>query len=258
MKKLSLIFIVLFFSSCYRASNVPLENNTPLVFDIIATENSTYYNMYGDLKDSLITFTINTGDSLSLGFSFTSKSGNPANYPFSFYVDSLPDGITTPKDSFAFRLNYVCITTLHINADTGYKTINFKLYNDSLGLHIYPVILHILPTRPAPDCAQCFAVSTSGRNTCAGDSCGITVSLIPGMLHWVNIANVNCLGDSFIVNAYVSCTDGILIPPQTVHGYTIYGRSSVVPCGGYFSFPIYDTLVHSGDTSACIFQIQNF
>ena len=142
MKILLTFFLTLFCCSCYRAAKLP-ATGTP-TYDIIATSYSSYYGVQGSIVNNPIVVTTRQNNALSINLVFSLLSGNPTNYPFTFYADSLSPGITINPDSLSFLLNYSNQISLLANTDTGYQTINFKMYNSDLGIRIYPIQLHII------------------------------------------------------------------------------------------------------------------
>jgi hypothetical protein len=260
MKKRRLLLMLLLLGACYRPGNLP-KDTTPPTYKIEVSGLSTYYYSKGNLKDSLVVFNVNDNDSLSLSFSVGLISGNPENYPITFSLDSLPAGITTTAGAVVFKPDYSFQIKLNVHtADIGDYLVNAKVTDSGIGTHTYPINLHVISPHPLSlDCSDCLVhnwASVSGCNTL--DTCHPTITQIAGMPHWVRIQNINCLGDSVVVNAFVSCTDGITIPMQTSRGYTIYGYLRNYPCGNLVAYTIPDTVVHNGDTSACGFTLKNF
>ncbi|HMG68437.1 MAG TPA: hypothetical protein VK588_12155, partial [Chitinophagaceae bacterium] len=249
MKNIFLLCIVLIvLCGCYKSNKTPLPR-TPPVYDILIYTES--------IKDSLLTISVQDSSDLSVSISFVRQTGNPDKYPISLTIDSVPAGITISQKSFSFMLNNTIQFSLHAIADTGYYTIYLKVTDSATGTKHYPLRIKVLPSFYQsfyPNCAYCLVhYWSSVGNGGATDSCVPVISLIPSLPHWVNIRNINCLGDNVSVNAYVSCDSGLTIPQQTGNGYTIYGSAKTYPCGVYYPFTIQDTIVHNGDTLACNF-----
>jgi hypothetical protein len=194
--------------------------------------------------------------------SFTLLSGNPVNYPIKCSIIDLPHGITCTNNSVEFKLSHQVQFQISVNADTGYYTANIKV-STPVETRFYPIKIYVRPPLPLPepiDCITCLLRNWTCLGSCGGaDSCHPVIDTIPGMDHWISIHNINCLGDSVAVTAYVACPDGdITIPIQTSNGYTIYGGRKDFPCGDWVAYTIPVTIIHNGDTAACLFFIKAY
>lgn len=246
-----LLLPVLLFVSCYRSSKI-LPPPTPPKYDVLVN----HYN----LKDGIGIVYLYDSSSAQLNISLTRKSGNPANFPIRLSLDNIPSGISISPKDYDVMLDTSFNLTVEADIDTGIYTINVKVSDTVNGQKIYPLQIKVLPAMHVQtDCRGCFERNWTCLGDCGGaDSCHPMVSLIPGMPNWIRIRNINCLGDSVVVDAYISCTEGIRIPPQTSNGYTISGGRSSFPCGYYVAYSIPDTIIHNGVTRVCNFFIRGY
>ena len=142
MKYTLLLLLVLYCCSCYKAADIP-ATGAP-AYSIVATEYD-FRGAKGSIADTGLVLTVNQNGSATITLDFSVVSGNPANYSFIFSANSLPPGITITPDSLSFLLNYSSYLTIAAYTDTGYHTVNFKMYNAALGTQTYPVKIHVTP-----------------------------------------------------------------------------------------------------------------
>lgn len=242
-------------SSCYKSGPANQDKQKP-VYDVYVSGN----NGGGDIKNTNVVFEVIDSSALTLNFSFFQKTGNPENYPLTCYIDSLPGTTTSSVDSVNFKLNYNFQAKLNINADTGLHKIKIRLFNPADGNSSYPVFIHVTHTPPPPDCSLCLT-GTWNCTDCNNKKFSSVFTPISGMKGWTSISNFSNLGDSISVKASISCDFDIIIPVQTINGYTIWGQVHEHSnyCGfSALAFFVPDTMVHGGDTLYCGTEYQSW
>ena len=250
------IGIVVSCMGCYRPGKTNIDNTHP-TYSILVDDGN-----WSDLQSPNVNFEVISGDTLLLRFHFRRRSGNPINYPITFYIDSLPTGISASIDSTSFKLDYDLPVKFVANADTGLYPITISTIDVKDGLQKHPFHLRVLPVPPELDCAPCL----SGDWTCS-DACSShgsytsNITTVPGTPHTINISNFSNLGDTIIVLATVSCKFDIIIPLQNINSYTIWGEvhSNSNFCGfSDLQFNIPYTVVHNGDTQNCSISLRSW
>ncbi len=263
--------LLILYCSCYKANNTRLPASIPVFSMSLQAGGGINVSGGGNFTDSNNTIKVNDSLPFSMAIYFSLISGNPENYPITCFISGLPAGISlTSPDSVTFKLSSQAGFNFSVaTADTGVYTYYVNIRTPD-SLKSYPVHVHVLPV---PDGAPGLAGTYAGNDPCGHFSIGsvwytytAVVSTIPGRPHWISIQNYRGLGDSVIVNAFVTATypsspwvGSVSIPLQTVNGYTIYGSGN----GGYGIqenekpwISIYgDTIIHAGDTQTCYLQL---
>src|ERR1035437_8089976 len=94
---IALFLLLLLFNSCYKAVNNGVPDRKPKFS--FSTYADDIYGTGGNIKDSLLTFTVNDSFWFNLQMSFSLISGNPSNYPITVYITGASPGLNLNKDS---------------------------------------------------------------------------------------------------------------------------------------------------------------
>jgi len=254
---LLLIFILVLYSSCYKANNGQ-QTSIP-TFNI--------FLVGSNISDSVVTITVNDSSTFSLPLSFSLVSGNPENYPVSCFINGLPNGVTiTSPDTATFKLNYDINFNLSVNTDTGVYLFQVNTLTSS-GLNTYKMRLHVIP----PLAKSGYDTAYYGEDFCFSSSGNFERLYVAEISTDGNNAHQILIYDFFgdyvvyanIIGTYPSAI--IKLPLQNAPGdgsasvvspTMIYGTGFSAPDTGSLAnnkpmIFINDTIVIAGDTETC-------
>ncbi len=258
MKYIALLFPLLFLIiSCSKpANNVTVDTKTKFKFITFASDD--YYTS-GNIKDSLLTFTINDSSGFGLRMTFTLTAGSAANYPVKASIIGNTPGVKITPSTFVFALNQTIEFSFSVIADTGVYDYVVHI-ETSDGTNDYPIKLHVLMPF---DWADYWQGKYSGSDPCwhfshSGSIWHIyeaEMNKTPGRPHWLSIKNFRGMGDSAVIIANIWGSGGSLnfdVPRQSVNGLTVWGSGYTMGS----EIVVNDTIIYASDTQTCRTQLK--